>query len=203
MGSCKNMFEYCLQSNYLMPTILGTTRLAIKRQQNGQVVTSETLIDNILIKANMKHISGLIETEITGHFPIYTSLPEVRLSAPNTPTVIKYRLVNDDTKRKFKYTLNHTQFNTCSNDEAKEVFSGFNNDFTDLYDKHFPIKSKTLNYKDEKSPWVTDTLIQKIKNRNKLYKAASKKIIGKDVYRNHRNKLTDELRKTKAKYYEN
>ena len=201
--SNKNMFEYCLQSNYLMPTILGTTRLAIKRQQNGQVVTSETLIDNILIKANMKHISGLIETEITDHFPIYTSLPEVTLSAPNTPTVIKYRLVNDDTKRKFKYALNHTQFNTCPNDEAKEVFSGFNNDFTDLYDKHFPIKSKTLNYKDEKSPWVTDILIQKIKNRDKLYKAASKKRISKDIYTNYRNKLTAELKKTKAKYYEN
>ena len=151
----------------------------------------------------MKHISGLIEKEITDHFPIYTSLPEVTLSAPNTPTVIKYRLVNDDTKRKFKYALNHTQFNTCPNDEAKEVFSGFNNDFTDLYDKHFPIKSKTLNYKDEKSPWVTDTLIQKIKNRDKLYKAASKKRISKDVYTNYRNKLTADLKKTKAKYYEN
>ena len=45
-------------------------------------------------------------------------------------------------KRKFKYALSHIQFNTCPNDEAKEVFSGFNKGFTDLYDKHFPIKRK-------------------------------------------------------------
>ena len=105
--SHKNMFEYCMQSNYLMPTILSATRVAVNRQQNGQVVTSETLIDNILIKANMKHTSGLIETQISDHYPVYTSLPEVTLPESKTPTVIKYRLVNDDTKRKFKYALSH------------------------------------------------------------------------------------------------
>ena len=83
------------------------------------------------------------------------------------------------------------------------MFSGFNKGFTDLYDKHFPIKSKLLNHKDEKSPWVTEILIQKIKHRDKLYKAAFKKRISIDVYKNYRNKLTDELRKAKANYYEN
>ena len=83
------------------------------------------------------------------------------------------------------------------------MFSGFNKEFSELYNKHFPIKSKILNHKDEKSPWVTEILIQKIKHRDKLYKAAFKKRISMDVYKNYRNKLTDELRKTKANYYEN
>ena len=69
--SNKNMFEYCLQSNYLMPTILGATRVAEIKHQNGRITTSRTLIDNILIKANMKHISGVIETDLSDHFPIY------------------------------------------------------------------------------------------------------------------------------------
>ena len=33
--SNKNMFEYCLQSNYLMPTILRATRVAEIKHQNG------------------------------------------------------------------------------------------------------------------------------------------------------------------------
>ena len=55
-----------------MPTILGATRVTVNRQQNGQVDTSETLIDNILIKANMQHISGLVENKISDHYPVYT-----------------------------------------------------------------------------------------------------------------------------------
>ena len=146
--SNKNMFEYCLQSNYLMPTILGATRVAEIKHQNGQITTSRTLIDNILIKANMKHISGVIETDISDHFPIYTSLPEITLSAPNTPTTIQYRLANDSCKRKFKSALTHSHFNICPDVEAKEVFTAFNKTFTDHYDKKFPIKIKTLNHKD-------------------------------------------------------
>ena len=186
-----------------MPTILEATRVATRNNPNGQVVTSETLIDNVLIKANMKHISGLIKTRISDHFPIYTSLPEITLSAPNTPTVIQYRVVDDLSKGKFKNDLTHTQFNTCTTDEAKEVFSEFSETFTELYDKNFPIKSKTLNYKDIRSPWVTDTLLLKIDNRDKLSKAADKNRISKDVFRKYRNKLKTELRKAKAKYYEN
>ena len=201
--SNKNMFEYCLQSNYLMPTILGATRVAEIKHQNGRITTSRTLIDNILIKANMKHISGVIETDLSDHFPIYTSLPEITLSAPNTPTTIQYRLADDSCKRKFKSVLTHTQFNICPDVEAKEVFSAFNEKFTEHYDKKFPIKTKTLNHKDIKSPWVTDTLLMKRDNRYKLCKAAKKKRISKEVYTSYRNKLNDEFRKAKAKYYEN
>ena len=94
-------------------------------------------------------------------------------------------------------------FDISSSDEAREVFSEFCETFTELYDKIFPIKSKTLNYKDIRSPWVTDTLLLKIDNRDKLSKAADKNRISKDVFRKYRNKLKTELRKTKAKYYEN
>ena len=40
-------------------------------------------------------------------------------------------------------------------------------------------------------------------NRDKLCKAAKKKRISKEVYTSYRNKLNDEFRKAKAKYYEN
>ena len=62
----KNDFELCLQSNYLMPTILSSTRVATKII-NNQEVTSETLIDNIMINYNMEYQSGIIETSITDH----------------------------------------------------------------------------------------------------------------------------------------
>ena len=65
----KNEFELCLQSNYLMPTIFSSTRVATKVINNHEV-TSETLIDNIMINYNMEYQSGIIETSITDHYSI-------------------------------------------------------------------------------------------------------------------------------------
>ena len=199
----KNMFEHCLQSNYLIPTILEATRIATKTQQDGQVVTTETLIDNVIIKANMKHHSGLIESMITDHYPIYTSIPEITLNSPDAPKTIQYRVVNDATKRNFKYALTNTLFNLSTNDDAKDIFSQFNKTFTDLYDKHFPIKEKTLTSKAESKPWITEVLINRMEIRDKLYKLARKKRISMDIYTKFKNRLTNQIRKTKATYYKN
>ena len=87
----------------------------------------------------------------------------MKLDPVESPTIIKYRLVNEDNKHKFKYALTRAQFNICPNDDAREVFTSFDKTFTELYDKHFPVKSKTLNHKDEKSPWITDILINWMK----------------------------------------
>ena len=76
----KNDFELCLQSNYLMPTILSATRVATKII-NNQEVTSETLIDNIMINYNMEYQSGIIETSITDHYSIYIIIPEIKKSS--------------------------------------------------------------------------------------------------------------------------
>lgn len=75
----KNRFELCLQSNYLILTILEPTRIATKTLQNGQQVTTKTLIDNIIVKPNINHSTGIIDTCISDHHPIYISLPDIRI----------------------------------------------------------------------------------------------------------------------------
>ena len=200
--SHKRLFEICLQSNYLIPTIFAPTRVATKTLQNGQTITSETLIDNILIKANLSCTSGLIDTNISDHFPIHISIPEITLANTNTPKVIQYRLVDENRKRKFRDALSRQQ-NYMNNSEAKQVFSGFGETFDDLYNKYFPITSKTLTHKEEKKTWINDDLISKIKIRDKLHKLSAKKRIDSKIYKDYRNHLTSEIRKAKSIHYEN
>ena len=76
----KTSFELCLQSNYLIPTIVEPTRIATKTLQSGEQITTKTLIDNIIIKPNITHLSGLIDSCITDHFPIYISIPEINFN---------------------------------------------------------------------------------------------------------------------------
>ena len=172
----KNSFELCLQSNYLVPTIVEPTTVATKTLQNGQQVTTKTLIDNILIKPNITHLSGLIESCITDHFPVYISIPEVKFDN-ECNKVIRYRLMTENGKRKFKNAIARYNANNHLQSDAKEESSNFTNYFNEHYNKYFPILTRTITHKDETKPWIDDILINQMKIRDKIYKLATRKII--------------------------
>ena len=142
-----NNFYYCLQSNYLLPTIQAATRVATNTLRNGNKKTSKTLIDNILIKANIMHNSGLIESSISDHYPIFISIPEIDKGdfENNIPQTIQYRLINHLNLRKFLLALTMSNIRSSLDcDIAQESFTKFNQMFNDLHEKYYPIKSKLL-----------------------------------------------------------
>ena len=196
----KNDFELCLQSNYLMPTISSATRVATKII-NNQEVTSETLIDNIMINYNMEYQSGIIETSITDHYSIYIIIPEIK-KIINGPNEIQYRLYNDGCQRKFNFYLHHYGITDVMDMyNAESAFDQFDQIFEDTYNKSFPIKTKTITTKRLQKPWVTDALIDKVNERERLHTLQKKKIISRAVFTDYKNKLTNEFRKAKSKYY--
>ena len=159
----KENFVTCLQSNYLVPTILQPTRVATKIQ-NGIEHTSETLIDNIFINDNMHHRAGIIESSITDHYSIYIMVPEIETTYTDQKQV-EYRLINDFTHRKFTTSLIQQDIpQVLNNFNAKSATKQFFDIFDSSYDKEFPIKSKILTKKDEQKPWVNDILIEKNQN---------------------------------------
>ena len=197
----KKKIEICLQSNYLIPTILNSTRVASKITNNQEVIT-KTLIDNIMINYNMKYQSGIIETSITDHYSIYLIVPEFKKTI-NEPNTFQYRLNNYNCQRKFNFYLKHFGINDVLNNQiAESAYEQFYKIFQDSYDKSFPIKTKTITIKNIQKPWVTETLISKIKRRDNLNKLANKKKIDRTVYTEFRNNLTTELRQAKTNYYE-
>ena len=72
-----------------------------------------------------------------------------------------------------------------------------------LFDRYFPIKTKTLSLKRLKAPWLTDKLLTCIKKKHKFYLMFKQGIITKKFYNDYRNLLTFAIRKTKQKYYQN
>ena len=198
----KNSFMLCLQSNYLVPVITKATRLASKVNDNGIVVTSATLIDNVFIKANTRHISGVIETIISDHFSIFTSIP-LTAKETNKNTEIKYRSINDFNQRKFNYQLTHSNiFNIFNVNDGQVAFSMFFETFNNLYDRYFPITSKTLSTKDLEKPWINDVIKKRMSIRDKLHKLSVKNYVPRKTYTDFRNKLTKQMVEAKAKYYE-
>ena len=198
----KNSFMLCLQSNYLVPVITNVTRLASKVNDNGIIVKSATLIDNIIIKANTRHISGVIETNISDHFSIFTSIP-LTVKEIDKNCEIKYRSINECNQRKFNYQLTHSDISNILNvNDSKIAFSMFFKTFSDLYDRYFPITSKTISKKDLEKPWINNVLIKRMSIRDKLFKLSENDYIPRKTYTDFRNILTKQIVEAKAKYYE-
>ncbi|CAL4059458.1 unnamed protein product [Meganyctiphanes norvegica] len=199
-NSHKNNFEICLQSNYLIPTILSATRVASKIQ-NDQEIISETLIDNIFINHNMNYQSGTIESNITDHYSIYIILPEIKKPSIE-PDTIKYRLINNSRLRTFHCYLNHLGINqVLDNYHAESAYTQFYNIFDYSYNKSFPIKTKTITNKYSQKPWINEELINGLKRCDQLKKAANKKKNYRKEYTNFRNELTTKFRQAKTKYF--
>ena len=166
----------CLQSNYLVPVITNITRIASKINNNGIAESSETLIDNIFVKANTSHVSGVIETHISDHFSIFTSIPLV-LKEHNHISEIKHRPINDYNQRKFNYQLKHSNiFDLLNEDDGKVAFSRFFEIFNNKYDRNFPVSTKNISKKDAEKPWITDVIKKRISIKHLIIRNMATKI---------------------------
>ena len=83
----------------------------------------------------------------------------------------------------------------------RAAFSNYIKIFRSLYDKFFPIVSKFVKEKSILKPWITDSLINRIKIRDNLSIKCSKGRIDRQIYTKFRNKLNDQLKIAKANYF--
>ena len=201
-GYVRDSFESCMQSNYLVPTILSATRVA-NITLNGQEIITESLIDNIFTNHHMKCLSGIIETSITDHYSIYIKVPEIDQSN-ELPTTIQYRPINNKSQRTFNNYLTFFKIHDVLNiQSAKLAFENFYNIFNLAYEKSFPLKTKTITQKEKSYPWITESHLTDMRERDKLCRLSKKKKISKLVYTNFRNNLKNILRSAKNEYFKN
>ena len=57
----------------MYPTIFSATRVSIVHKSDNEIVTNETLIDNIFVDTQKKHRTGLFEIAISDHYPVFIS----------------------------------------------------------------------------------------------------------------------------------
>ena len=196
-------FENCMMSNNLIPTILEATRVA-NVSRNGEIVLCETLIDNFFI--NTQHSpfckSGLIQSSISDHYPVFLSIPCNSSNQNSDPFIVNYRKINSESITKFRLDYNAMFLDMLLEvDDAPRAFELFHTQFQKLYDKNFPVQCKTITRKSMLKPWVTSALSKKIKIRDNLCLLAKKGRVDRQVYKDFRNLLNKELKNAKALYH--
>ena len=94
-------------------------------------------------------------------------------------------------------------FDILSENNGNVAFSKFYKTFKYLYDNCFTIITKDLTKKDIEKPWINETLLKRMKIRDKLYKLSEKNYVSKKVYKDYRNILNKQINEAREKFYEN
>ena len=146
--------------------------------RNGEDVLCQTLIDNFFINTQSIPFcrSGLIQTSETDHYPVFLSFQCNSNSQNIDSYVVRYRTIDSDNICKFKFDFNTIFLDSLSEVDAPRAFELFQIQFQDLYNKHFPIIHKTVTRKSLLKPWITSTLANRIKIKDKLGLLSKKKV---------------------------
>ena len=77
---------------------------------------------------------------------------------------------NKNNKETFINDLRHTDWGALRNcTNTNVMFEHFINIFSNLYEKHFPLKTSYVKVKDLNTPWMTNGMKKSSKQKQKLY----------------------------------
>ena len=182
-------------SNNFFPLINKPTRVS---------TSSATLIDNIFYNdiENPKILKGILYTDISDHFPIFTI--DYSFSEVASPTYIRGRNYCEKNKNSFKSRMDATNWNcVLQNDDASNAFTLFHKTFSDIYTECFPIECKKVGYKN-RTQWLTPALKKSISRKNLLFKNMKRhpSSLNTETYKLYRNRLSKLLKNAERLHYQ-
>ena len=189
-------FFNAINSFSLIPMITKPTRIT---------ESTASLLDNIFVKDPSSYLSGILESSITDHFPVFFIKKNIFPSCNtiNSPITIRYRIINDDTISSLRSTLLSCDFDSVI--DENDINATMIN-FTDLlfsnYDKCCPVKTKTLSPKSLKCPWITIEIKSHIRKKDAYAKLCKNGKIPKPLFNKYRNFVTTLIRKSKFEYFQ-
>ena len=154
--------------------------------------TSTTSIDHILTNAILtsKIHSGILQTDISDHFPIFTFIKdEVTENETGKITIFK-RDINETTKETFKNILKNYNWDTVKNESnPNNAYDKFIEIFSKAYDIAFPVKEVIIKTKTLLNPWFTKGIKKSSKKKQKLHEKFLKKGTRKneEIYKTYKN----------------
>ena len=189
-------FADVMFSHSLFPTITKPTRVTDK---------SATLIDNIFYNnyvENTSSLTGILYTDISDHFPVFHI--DYSVSEPLVSKSFKKRIYSMENMEHFSSKMREMNW-TCvlQNNDVQNAYNMFYNEFSDVYNTCFPMKTFKQGYRTRK-PWLSEGMKKSIKTKNKLYKQYKKtgSIEHESVYKQYRNNLNKLLTAAERSHYE-
>jgi len=193
-----------LHTKHFLDTLLAYGFYPLINKPTRITTESITLIDNLLTNVHDPRVkSGVWTVDLSDHLPVFTILPNYSTKT-NIKKKITKRILSQENVEKFKSSLQDYDWSNLSkSSDANAMYSEFNLVVQNLYNKSFPIVSRTLTISDHSRPWITQGIKKSITKKHSLYKTFLKLRTEKShtLYKNYRNKLTATLRQAEKSYY--
>ena len=157
----RDFFNFVFQ-NVVFPVINRPTRVTKSSAAIIDHIVTSTLIDS--------HIqSGIIKTDISDHFAVF-SLLKTDLEQTNIKKTIIKRDINEDSTKYLKTIFNSTDWELLTQTSStNDSYNMFLESFIKIYDQAFPERKIEIKQKNLSSPWISKGLRKSSKRKQRLY----------------------------------
>ena len=163
---------------------------------------SFTLIDNIFTNNLSEWESGILQIDLTDHFPIFYIIKNY-FSFIDTRTKIEYRTMSDPNLDKMCRNLKNYQYCQFVNPfDCNESLNRLDDILLKEFNECCPIKSRYIKPREKKKPWINHEIRLLIKRRENFYNLLSQNKMTRHEYNRFRNFVTKQIREAKKKYYD-
>lgn len=167
--------------------------------------TSSSILDIFITNADTPvTASGTISSDISDHCPIFIAYSVSAKAAQASGTTLKCQHITPFNLDAFREKIQNSNWSQvlaqCSADSAYDSFMEI---FQKHYSESFPVKEFRPRRQIRK-PWIGPEQFKLINEKNKLYRhfLSTRNLSVLAAFKKLRNRLTSELRKAKAHYYQ-
>ena len=195
LNTSHEFLDIMLSSSFL-PLITKPTRVTNQ---------TATLIDNIFSNVTPLPEPGIILSDISDHYPIFSKNPCIQ-DKKDTQSP-KFRRVTPNKIARLKESLEDEDWSEVyDSHDTNTAYNIFMTSLMSHLDRHIPLVKKCSNYKKSpRLPWITKSILRSINRKNNLYYANKIQRSEKShrKYTTYKNVLTKILRIEKRKYFTN
>ena len=187
-------FTNLLMSNYFRPLITLPTRI-----HNN----SATILDQIWINFPSLSFSGVVDVDLTDHFPVFSIVSNVNC-IKNKLLNVKFRDFSSHNYELLDAELNKVNWTDLLGKVScpEELTKCFLDKLHLIYDKCFPIKTKRIGIKRIINAWLTPSLLRAIRLKHDQYKQVKGGTLDKNSYLRYCKILSKLIKQNKKVYHE-
>ena len=138
---------------------------------------SATLIDNICLNSTRPpETAGIVLSDISDHYPIYTLSP-INNKSNSSKKYITKRIITEENLSNFQNSLDIADWSTVHQTQDVNVsFDNFMRIIKSNLNTHIPMKKIKLNNKRKpRLPWISNSILRSINRKNNLFYKYKKK----------------------------
>ena len=196
-----NTFMDEIRANNFLPLISLPTRVTD---------STATCIDHVYFNSFSPCKYGVITTSISDHYSIFISIPIVNTGSNNSHQLSKLKSIRfRDLSMKNCEAFRAEVLDLMQSFESFDLlsindrFKLFDELLFKAYNKHCPIRSKTISVKRFLCPWMTKSLLRSINNKHYLYRQSRINSEYLELYKMYKNYLSRVTKNAKQLFYNN